>query len=155
MSQSDSIRTTVFISAEGDAKEINLAPDKLQRYFSESGTECSVRWSPIPAIEGQARVKDLALTILAVGASAAAILTALGGFLGPYLKVRALTVEREELEALRDKDGNPVLDNDGNPIFRVLTKKSIANGAALSSTSTTSVEARLADAFHVKIVSKS
>jgi len=145
------MNTTIFVSLEGEAKQLSATLSRLEEALRPNSAVSSVQMSSLPNVEGRPRVKDLALVILASGAAVSATLVALKGLLGPYLNARALRIEQEELEGLRESDGNIARDPNGNPIYRVVKKTEIAD---IPDESSTSVDADLAKVFHLKVTSK-
>jgi hypothetical protein len=145
------MNTTIFVSLEGEAKHLISELPQLQEALRSNTAVSSVQISSLPSVEGRPRVKDVALVILASGAALSATLVALKGLLGPYLNAQALRIEKEELEGLREDNGNIVRDPNGNPIYRVVKKTEIAD---IPDESSTSVDAGLAKVFHLKVTSK-
>jgi hypothetical protein len=146
------MNTTIFVSLEGEAKQLGSTLSRLENTLRSNSAVNSVRISSLPNIEGRPRVKDVALEILASGAAISATLVALKGLLGPYLKARALRIDNEELEALREKDGKIAQDTNGNPIYRVVKKTQIVD---IPDESSASVDANLAGVLHLKVTSGS
>lgn len=146
------MNTTIFVSLEGEAKQLGWTLAELEKVLRQNSALSSVRISSPPTVQGRPRTKDVALEILASGAAVSATLVALKGLLGPYLKARALRIDNEELEALREKDGNIARDAHGNPLYRMVKKTTIAD---IPDESSASVEADLGGVFHMKVTSES
>ncbi len=113
----------IYIELSNDIREW-MADNSLsmEDILEKEGIDATVQPGMIPcADEHGSRAKDVVPIILQYGGAVSAVLFAVSHFMKTWLN-RPVYETWEELEEIRDKDGNVLLDKKGNPQMKTVRK---------------------------------
>ncbi len=115
--------TKVYVSMSDDILAWMADNDlSIQDVLDKAGIDAEVDEGVLPtAGDAGSRTKDVVPIILADGAAITAVLMAVSHFMRSWWN-RPIYETWDELEEIRDPDGNVLLDKDGNPRMKMVRK---------------------------------